>query len=78
MNKYIPQFCILSSNKQTLLEYGICQNEDPKSAVFVGLLHNPLKIFSPLGRMNFWLTVLTGISDPELVFGVLAFTRYMW
>ena len=52
-----------------LLEHGICQNEDPKSAVFVGLLHNPLKIFSPLGRMNFWLTVLTGISDPELVFG---------
>ena len=52
-----------------LLEKGICQSEDPKSAVFVGLLHNPLKIFPPSGRMNFWLTVLTGISDPKLCLG---------
>ena len=28
-----------------------------------------LKIFPHWGRMNFWLTVLTGITDPELVFG---------
>ena len=32
---------------------GICQSEDPKSAVFVGRPHNPLKIFPPWGRMNF-------------------------
>ena len=49
-----------------LLVWRICHNEDPKSAVVVGLLHNPLKIFPPQGRMNFWLTVLTGISDPRL------------
>ena len=47
----------------------ICQNEDLKSAVVVCLLHNSSKIFPPWGRMNFWLTVLTGISDPELVIG---------
>ena len=54
-----------------LLDYGICQNEDPKSAVVVGLFHNCSKIFPHLERMNFWLAVLTGISDPELclVFG---------
>ena len=51
-----------------LLAWGICQNEDPKSAVVVGLLHNYLKILPHQGRMNFWLTVLTGILDPELVF----------
>ena len=39
-----------------------------KSAVFVGLPHNSLKNLPHLGRMNFWLTVLTGISDLELVF----------
>ena len=49
--------------------WGICQNEDPKSAVVVGLPHNSLKIFPNQGRMNFGLTVLTGISDPKLVFG---------
>ena len=38
---------------RTLLTRRICQNEDLKSAVVVGL---------PL-----WLTVLTGISDPELL-----------
>ena len=27
---------------------------------------NPLNIFPHKGRMNFWLTVLTGISDPRL------------
>ena len=53
-----------------LLGKWICQNEDPKSAVIVGLPFHPLKIFPHWGRMNFWLTVLTGISDPELVFGV--------
>ena len=52
-----------------LLAWGICQNEDLKSAVVVGLLHNSLKIIPHWRRMNFWLTVLTGISDPELVFG---------
>ena len=36
-----------------LLGKGICQNEDPKSAVFVGLLHNPLKIFPHLGSNEF-------------------------
>ena len=40
-------FWILSSNKQMLLEQGICQSEVPKFAVFVGLHHNPLKIFPP-------------------------------
>ena len=39
-----------------LLGWGICQNEDPKSVVFVGLLHNFLKIFPHKGRMHFWLT----------------------
>ena len=52
-----------------LLAWGVCRNEDLKSAVVVGLLHNYLKIFPLKGRMNFWLTVMTGISDPELVFG---------
>ena len=52
-----------------LLGYGICRNEDPKSAVFVALLHKSLRIFPPWGRMNFWLTVLTGISDPKLCLG---------
>ena len=33
-----------------LLEYGICQSEVPKSAVFVGRPHNPLKIFSHWSR----------------------------
>ena len=28
-----------------------------------------LKTFPPLGRMNFLLTVLTGISDPKLCLG---------
>ena len=52
-----------------LLGWGISRNEDPKSAIVVGLLHNPLKIFPHLGRMNFWLTVLTGISEPKLCLG---------
>ena len=69
VNNYIPQSWILSSNKQTLLVEGICRNEDLRSAVVVGLLHNSLKNLPHYGRMNFWLTVLTGISDPELVFG---------
>ena len=34
---------IFSSNKQTLLVWGICHNEDLKSAVVAGLLHNSLK-----------------------------------
>ena len=49
---------------------GICQSEDPKSAVFVGQPHNPLKIFPHKGRKNFWLPVLTGISDPKLCLGL--------
>ena len=41
------------------------QNENPKSAVVV--LHQILrKIFPHQSRMNFWLTVLTGISNPKL------------
>ena len=52
-----------------LLACGTCHNEDLKSAVVVGLLHISLKILLHLGRLNFWLTVLTGITDPELVFG---------
>ena len=47
----------------------MCQNEDLKSAVVVGLPHNSLKNLPHKGRANFWLTVLTGISDPELLFG---------
>ena len=62
LNFYLP-----TSERCWVREF--CQNEDPKSAVFVGRPHNPLKIFPPWGRMNFWLTVLTGIWDPELVFG---------
>ena len=49
-----------------LLAWRICQNEGPNSAVVVGLLHNSLKIFPHQRRLNFWLTVLTGISDPKL------------
>ena len=45
LHQYIPQSWILSSNKRMLLACGICQNEDLKSAVFVGRSHNPLKIF---------------------------------
>ena len=37
-----------------LLAWGICQNEDPKLAVVVGLPHE--------GWQNFWLTVQIGIS----------------
>ena len=67
VNKYIPQSWILSSNKRTLLVQGICRNEDLRSAVVVGLPHNSLKNLH-WGWQNFWLTVLTGISDPEPVF----------
>ena len=49
--------------------WGICQSEDLKSAVVVGLPHNSLKNLPHLGGVSFWLTVWTGISDPELVFG---------
>ena len=70
MNKNIPQSWILSSNQRTLLTWRICQNEDPKTAIVVGLPHNYLKVLPHQGWLNFWLTVLTGISDPELVFGV--------
>ena len=45
-----------------LLTWRICQNEDLKSEVVVGLPHNSVKKLTRL-------TVLTGISDPELVFG---------
>ena len=34
---------IFSSSKQTWLVQGICQSEDPKSAVVVGLPHSALK-----------------------------------
>ena len=37
-----------------------------KKAGTISTLHNPLKIFPHQGRLNFWLTVLTGISDPRL------------
>ena len=37
VNKYIPQSWVLSSSKQTWLVWGICRNEDLKSAVVVGL-----------------------------------------
>ena len=52
-----------------LLAWWICQNEDLRSAVVVGLLHFYLKNLPHQGWLNFWLTVRTGISDPELVFG---------
>ena len=45
---------------------GICRNEDPKSAVVVGLLHNSLKTLL-LKMTELWLTVQTGISDLDLV-----------
>ena len=48
-----------------------------KSAVVVGLLQNSLKIFPHQGRLNFWLTVMTVISDLVLVFGCLTFTHHM-
>ena len=38
-----------------LLTWGICQNEDLKSAVVVGLPHNSSKIFPHWGRMNEFL-----------------------
>ena len=44
-----------------------------KSAVVVGLLHNSSKISPHQGRMNFWLTVLTGNSGTKVVFGVFGF-----
>ena len=43
-------------------------NEDLKSAVVVGLLHNSLKSLLHWRWLNFWLTVQTGISDLDLVF----------
>ena len=46
--------------------WGICQNEDLKSAVVVGLPHNSLKNLPHWGY--FWLTVQTGISYLDLVF----------
>ena len=63
VSKYIPQFGVLSSNKQMFLVYGICQSEFSRSAVFVGLLHNSLKILPHKGWLSFWLRVLTGISN---------------
>ena len=41
--------------------------EQNRKTVVVGLHH--MKIFSHLERMNLWLMVLTGISDPKMVFG---------
>ena len=41
--------------------------KDPKSAVVVGLFHNSLTSLLHCRWLNFWLTVQTGISDPELV-----------
>ena len=67
-NKYIHRSWILSSSKQTSLVWGICQSEDPKSAVVVGLPHNSLKSLLHWRWLNFWLTVQTGISDLDLVF----------
>ena len=52
-----------------MLGVGICKDVDLKSAVVVGLHHCSLKIFPHKGRMNFWLTVLAGITDPKLLFG---------
>ena len=69
MNKFKPLSWSSSSCQQTLLVWGICQNEDPRHAVVVGLPHNPLKNLPHQRRLNFWLTVQTGISDPEMVFG---------
>ena len=43
VSKCRPQSWTLSSNKRTLLVQGICQNEDSKSAVVVGLPLNFLK-----------------------------------
>ena len=54
---------------KTLKVWRIYRNGDLKSAVVVGLRHNYLKIFPHWGRMNFWLTVLTGISDPRMCLG---------
>ena len=36
-----------------LLGSGICQNEGPESALFVRLLHTPLKIIPSLGSKEF-------------------------
>ena len=51
--KYIPQSWILDSNKRMLLPWWICQNEDPKSAVVVGLHHNLFYESPPLKMTEF-------------------------
>ena len=44
MNKCISESWILSFKKQMLLAWGICQNEDLRSAVVVGLLQNSFSL----------------------------------
>ena len=63
VNKYTPLSWTLSSSKQRLLALGTCQNEDPKSAVVVGLPHNSLNSLLHWRWLNLWLTVW-----PEMVF----------
>ena len=59
-----------------LLAWGLCRNEDLKSAVVVGLPHNSLKSLLPPLKMTEFLAE-TGISDPELVFGSHFFPHVM-
>ena len=59
--------CVLPFDSKGPCGMTVNNDIDDDSATKHGDSHNnPLKIFPPWGRMNFWLTVLTGISDPRL------------
>ena len=72
----MPQFWILSSNKQMLLVQGICQSEDLKSAVVVGL---PIILWkSSLLRVEWISGWRSGLASRiQSCVWVLKFTRYM-
>ena len=76
VNKYRPQFWILSSNKQMFLGQGICQNEDPRSAVVVGLPHNSLRIF-PQTRVE-WISGWRSRLKPRIQDCVWNLTFTTW
>ena len=60
LESYLPA----SKKLQTL---GTRQNEAPKSAIIVGLLHNSLKNLLHWRWVNLWMTIQTSISDLDFV-----------
>ena len=64
----------LSSNKRTLLAWEICQNEDLKSAMFVGQSHNCLKIFL---TKDDWISSWPSWLVSLILHWCLTFTHHM-